>query len=157
MSLYRHIWTRTSDLSIHTHLKIDDLKLRNVTFNPILLNIYIYIYIYMCVCVCVCEGVVSGKRGSRLMLWYDNEHSCVYIYIYVSVCEFVGGSLCVFVDGWSRRRPYLWHLWSGDGVSRRESLLDTPAPLCLLWREDHIKSCTRENLRDWKRTMKRVS
>ena len=52
-------------------------------------------------------------------------------------------SLCVFVDEWPRRGSYR--------RSVQKSFLG------LLWREDHTKSCARENLRDRKRRVKRVS
>ena len=109
-------------------------------------------------------------------MWHDNEHSCVYISSSSSSsCRAISTDLpdpsatllyrppllvglqgyilyrhraviCRFVDGWPRRGSYLRHLWSVQKTF-----------LCLLWREDHLKSCARENLRDWKRRMKRVS
>ena len=65
----------------------------------------------------------------------------VYIYTYMDVYVWV----CVCVRGWVAKVGIL----SSASLKRRQSNQKTF--LCLIWREDHTKSCARENLRDRKR------
>ena len=62
--------------------------------------------------------------------------------VYVWVCLCVRG--CMAKEG----------ILSPASLKRRQSI--QKSFFCLLWREDHTKSCVRENLRDGKRRMKRV-
>ena len=75
----------------------------------------------------------------------------IYIYMHVYVYMYVCESVCVCVRRWVAKEGILSSVsltgvWGSGG-----------RPLCLLWREDYIKSCARENVRDRKRRMKRVS
>ena len=73
----------------------------------------------------------------------------IYIYIYTYMDEYVWASLCV--RGWVAKEDIL------SPASLKQLWILQKTFLCLYWREDHIKSCARENLLDRKRRTKDIS